>query len=165
MVRKVDVVDLKVGKTPTDRNHFEWTARSKKKLLGGSTLFTFSCKGVNSDVILTGVHIDKNETNIVMDKARFMRKRGDNFYLIADLGTHGVNKLARKRGGYYLYAIKRNKQYPSCWDVKRYFYSYRKAREAGVHQDLQMHNVYWRVMRYCYYGMAIKEANGDDNSS
>lgn len=165
MVRRQKLVDPDNGKTPSMRINHEWKAHSKKGLFGGYTKFTFNCRGESHTIKLKDVLIDKNEHFIVTDKARLMREAGDRFFFMVDTKTYGVNKFTRKGDGYYLFTFKRNKFNSSRWDIERFYYSAEEVLKANVTPELEFHNVFWRVIRYCYYGVAIKENDGGDNSS
>lgn len=153
------------GKKPSMRANHNWTSvlkpnRFLNKLGIGSSIFTFKCGYRHYDIKLKGVHVDKLENHLVMDKAHFMRRAGERFYFLVDLSEHGVNKTSRERGGYYLYTFEKMN---NKWRIKRHYYSLKDVEPLKL-DGLMFHNVYWRIIRYCYYGEAIEGDNGGDNS-
>jgi len=154
------------GEVPTTRANYKWVAeykiREKLNKLGiGGSKITFNCGYDSHDIYLKGVHIGKGYIQLPMDKARLMRKAGNKFFFLFDLSEYGVNEAFQKRGGYYLYTFAHKK---GTWKIKRHFYSLRKTQFLGL-DKLKFHNVFWRVLRYCYYGVTIEEDDRSDNSS
>lgn len=149
------------------RSDHRWTSEFVKSFKNGfgvgSSILKFKCGTVNYEVKLYGAHVDKKSMYIEMDKARLMREKGDKFFFMVDMTFHGVNWLTRKRGGYTLFTMERSEKVACGWEVKRYFYSRKESAHCNV-EDKTFPHVFWRIIRGCYYNVAIVENLGDDNS-
>lgn len=158
---------IKDGKLPSMRASHAWTSKFSGGILNkigiGSTSIRFRCGGNYHDIKIKGVHVDKKQHSIEMDNARLMRQAGDNFFFLVDLSTHGVNKSARKRGGYMLCTFTRANNNANKWIQEEYYYSKEETKPFGIHNVGIAHKA-WRIVRYCYYGLAVMEDTGGDNS-
>lgn len=162
MAMKTNIAE---GNLPSMRANYNWTSKFNtygllNKLGIGGSKINFKCGHKHYNIKLNGVHVDKRENHIPMDGARLMRRAGNIFYFLFDLSTHGVNKTSRKRGGYYLYTFEMKN---GAWQQQRHYYSVEDVEPLNL-GELEFYNVFWKILRHCYYGVAIEEDSGGDNS-
>jgi hypothetical protein len=159
------------------RANYDWTGETQPSILNqiglGLTSFSFKCEGVLNNINLKGVHVSKYRFLDRMNKARLMREKGNRFYFLVDLATHGVSEASRKRGGHYLYVItekhrrvdpKTGKVSNKGWKVRRIYYSLELTAHLNL-GSLKFHNHYWRIMKHCYYGVAVGDLKEYANST
>ena len=144
-------VEIKDGKIPSSRIHFNWKTILPTGLRGfvnrKNTILQFNCGGNDYQIKLKGVRINKSITYLPMPHARLMRERNDRFFMLVDLSAHGVGSN-RKNGGYYLFAFERNLEDKESWDVERIHYSPAEAYAVGVKEGLEFHNTSKRGKYY-----------------
>lgn len=161
----------KIRTTPGKKPYFNWTTIVQNSpllsLFGSSgSYFRFKVGTSYHIIYLNGVNIGKDSIEDRLDHARCMRERDNHFFVLTDLSVHGVNKKARKKGGYYLHDFSPVLENGACtgkYKANRLYIPLKATSKLGI-ERLPFKDKFWRITDYFYYGVDYQGVE-DGNTS